>query len=128
MNKLGTARLLMAVTILLIIAFQSYWLNKLYHEEDNNFKKSVDIIFRESMYRLQAERFKSDTMFFRGMPGDNLFMTDLISSVRKDEKKNGDSTERKVTISLKRDATLMNDHITDSFFKFKSDTVLYVNF
>ena len=100
MNKLRTARILMIATILLIAAFQIYWNNKLYREEDNNFRKSADIIFRESMYRLQAERFKGDTMFFRDLSGDNLFMADVVSNVRRLKGK-GDSTEKKFMSLLK---------------------------
>ncbi|MEO6549983.1 MAG: HAMP domain-containing sensor histidine kinase [Ferruginibacter sp.] len=101
MNKSGTARILMIATILLIIAFQAYWLNKLYHEEDNNFRKSADIIFRETLYRLQADRFKSDTMVFRGMQDDNLFMADLVSTVGSVSPGKKDSGKRRITISLR---------------------------
>jgi hypothetical protein len=54
------------------------------------------------MYRLQAERFKGDTMFFRDLPGDNLFMADVVSNVRRLKGK-GDSTEKNFMISIKRD-------------------------
>src|SRR5688572_7730537 len=100
MNKLRTARLLMVATILLIVAFQVYWLNRLYREEKSNMEQSADIVFRETMYRLQAQRFTGDTMVFRSMPGDNLFMTDVISTVRKDFKVGGDSPTRKIVVSL----------------------------
>ncbi len=113
----------MAATILLIIAFQVYWLHRLYVEEEDNFKKSADIIFRETMYRLQSERFKRDTMIFRGLPDDNLFMTDIISNVRKLGKPD-DSGHRKMIISVKTGASFPEStHV--NFFK--KDTVMYVN-
>ncbi|MEO7769340.1 MAG: HAMP domain-containing sensor histidine kinase [Ferruginibacter sp.] len=124
MNKSGTSRVLMTATIILIIAFQVYWLNKLYHEEESNFKKSVDIVFREAMYRLQAERFKNDTMIFRQMQGDNLFMTDLVSTVQRTVRKNGDSSERKIMITLQTGDRVMNGPILDTF---KKNELLYVN-
>lgn len=123
MNKLHTARLLMTATILLIIAFQAYWLHRLYVEEDGNFKKGADIIFRETMYRLQSERYKKDTMIFRGLPDDNLFMTDIISNVRKIGKP-GDSGHRKMIISVKT-GTAFPESTHVNFFK--KDTVMYVN-
>jgi two-component system phosphate regulon sensor histidine kinase PhoR len=82
MNKLRTARLLMSATILVIIAFQFYWLRKLYIEEQGNFKKSTDLVFRETMYRLQAQRFTGDSMIFKRMPDMNLFMGDVASTIQ----------------------------------------------
>ena len=71
----------MAISILLIIAFQAYWVRKLFNEEKSAVLKSADVVFRESIYRLQAQRFTSDTMVFKGMPGDNLFMGDIVEAV-----------------------------------------------
>lgn len=98
MNKLRTARLLMAATILLIIAFQGYWMRKLYIEERDNFKKTTDVIFRDAMYRLQLQRLAGDTLALRGELNDNLFMADFISSVEKI--KGGDSLKQKLVISM----------------------------
>lgn len=98
MNKLRTARVLMAATILLIIAFQVYWMQKLYVEETTNFKKTTDVIFRDAMYRLQVQRFTGDTLALRGELNDNLFMADFISSVEKI--KGGDSLKQKLVISM----------------------------
>lgn len=100
MNKLRTARLLMTATILLILAFQVYWMRKLYQEESNNFKKSADLIFREAMYRLQAQRFTGDSLVFKGLPEDNLFMTDVISTVSQIK---GDSLKQNMVISMNTD-------------------------
>ncbi|HMI77998.1 MAG TPA: HAMP domain-containing sensor histidine kinase [Ferruginibacter sp.] len=121
---MNTARLLMAATILLVVAFQFYWIKKLYREEDNNFKKSADIIFREAMYRLQAERFTGDTMIFKGMPGDNLFMTDVISSIKQVRTK--DSVQQKLVISMSTEEEKMSPAIINTLKKQK-DTVIYVD-
>jgi hypothetical protein len=101
MNKLRTARLLMAATILLIIVSQVYWLRKLYQEENNSFKKSTDLIFRETMYRLQTQRLGGDSAGFKGLPGDNLFMTDLITTVKKTGIPIGDTAKGSIAISVK---------------------------
>lgn len=121
MNKLYTARVLMAATILLIIGFQAYWLRKLYHEETNNFKKTTDIVFRDAMYKLQAQRFSGDTMAFRGVLEDNLFMADFISSV---EKIKGDNTKQKLVISMNTH-TERTTSVEEPVVK-NQDTVVYV--
>lgn len=124
MNKLRTARVLMAATILLVIAFQGYWIKKLYQEESVNFKKTADIIFRESMYRLQAERFTGDTMIFKGDPGDNLFMSDVISTIQKERTK--DSGKQKMIISMSTNAQAMSPAKTPGK-KYEKDTMIYVD-
>jgi two-component system phosphate regulon sensor histidine kinase PhoR len=124
MNKLRTARLLMAATVLLIIAFQAYWLRKLYQEETANFKKSTDIIFRESMYRLQTQRFAGDSIFLKGLPGENLFMSDLVTTVQRIGIESGDSTKKDFTISLKTSAETGDPNLHLSA---KDDKVVYVN-
>jgi two-component system, OmpR family, phosphate regulon sensor histidine kinase PhoR len=120
MNKLGTARVLMAATILLIAGFQVYWIKKLYHEEDNNFRKTADVIFRDAMYKLQAERFTGDTLVFKGMPEDNLFMTDIISSINHGGKK--DSMKQKMVISMSS-----TTEVSTLKKKVDKDTVVYIN-
>lgn len=124
MNKLRTARVLMAATILLIIAFQVYWMQKLYVEETTNFKKTTDVIFRDAMYRLQVQRFTGDTLALRGELNDNLFMADFISSVEKI--KGGDSLKQKLVISMdshteKVSSTEERNKINDR------DTVVYMS-
>ncbi|MEO6251997.1 MAG: HAMP domain-containing sensor histidine kinase [Ferruginibacter sp.] len=123
MNKLRTARLLMAATVLLIIAFQAYWLRKLYQEETTNFKKSTDIIFRESMYRLQTQRFAGDSIFIKNLPGENLFMTDLVTTVQRIGIEGGDSIKKDYRISVKTSPeTDFDTHLSS-----KNDSIVYVN-
>ena len=126
MNKSGTAKILMGATILLIIAFQVYWIKKLYNEEDTNFKKSADVIFRETMYRLQATRFTGDTMEFRGLPDNNIFMTDIISDVQKVMVKEN-SPKHRMLITMNTSSSGHLPEELDSVLKTKNDTVIYVN-
>jgi hypothetical protein len=58
MQKLRLSQSLMVATILLIVAFQSYWLMKLYNDEWKVIKKETDVVFRETIYKLQVTRFK----------------------------------------------------------------------
>src|SRR4030095_1891021 len=83
MSKLGAARLLMILTIVLIMFVQGDWLLKVYREEEANLQKSADILFRECMYKLQADRFKNDTLIYHGLPNDNLFIMDVVNDLEK---------------------------------------------
>lgn len=53
--------ILIAVTILVITAFQVYWLSKNYREEERLFTTRTNILFRETIFRLQAAKLKLDT-------------------------------------------------------------------
>ena len=104
MNKLQTARLLMAISILLILVFQAYWLNKVFEEGKSSFNKTTDLTFKETLYRLQAARFTGDTMFFKSIPGGNVFMSDMVQAVHKVGVYRGDTT-KKFIISTTMNAT-----------------------
>ena len=83
MKKLRTAQLLMALSVLLITCFQVYWLVTLYNDKESSIKKNTDVVFRETLYQLQVKRFKNDSSF-SGLPGENLFMVDMVNVLRKE--------------------------------------------
>ena len=82
-SKLGVSRMLMVAAILLIVAFQAYWLQKLFMEEAAGFKKTTDIVFRETMYKVQAQRLKKDSLFYQIIPEENNFLGDVADLVAK---------------------------------------------
>lgn len=61
MKKLQLSLVLMMSTVLLLGAFEGYWLHKLYKDEHAGLKKEVDVSFRETMNKLQLSRFEKDT-------------------------------------------------------------------
>lgn len=54
---------LIVLTILVITAFQVYWLNKNYREEEKLFSTRTNILFRETLFHLQASKLKLDSGF-----------------------------------------------------------------
>ncbi len=60
-NKLHIPVLLMVLTIAVITVFQAYWLKKNYQEEKRLFDIHTSILFRETVFRLQAFKLKLDT-------------------------------------------------------------------
>jgi two-component system phosphate regulon sensor histidine kinase PhoR len=54
----------------------------LYKDEWKNLQHETDVLFREVFYKLQLQRFRSDTTFFKKDMPDNLFVFDLIDSVK----------------------------------------------
>jgi signal transduction histidine kinase len=81
MSKLKLSRVLLASAILLIVAFQLYWLNRLYHEEKDGLKKETNGIFRDVVYRMQVDRFKSDTLIYKPS-SENLFAYNAVNAIR----------------------------------------------
>ena len=115
MKKLRTARILMALSVLVITAFQVYWLVTLYNDKSGSIRKSADIIFKETLYELQVKRFKNDSLF-PGLPGDNLFTMDMVNVLRREI----DTTlpgghRRKVLISI--NSKVDTSAVKNMFFK-----------
>src|SRR6476469_4981105 len=81
LNKLHLARTLMAAAILLIVAFQVYWISRLYREERDGLHKETSGIFRDVVYNLQVDRFKQDTMLYRRSK-PNLFAFNAVNAMR----------------------------------------------
>ncbi|MCW3088302.1 MAG: histidine kinase [Sediminibacterium sp.] len=82
MKKLQISRALMIAAILLIAAFQAYWLTRLYKDESEGLKKEANGIFRDVVYNLQVERFKADTLTFSARSGNNLFIYNAVNALR----------------------------------------------
>ncbi len=94
-NKLNQSRLFLIAAILLIVAFQGYWINKLFQEEKFRLEKETNTIFRDVIYNLQVDRFKADTIFYQSQKSPNLFVFNAVNelirksaSVRNNVKKN----------------------------------------
>lgn len=54
---------LIILTLLVLTAFQAYWLRKNYREENRLFRGRTNILFRETIFRLQAAKLKLDSTF-----------------------------------------------------------------
>lgn len=83
MNRLQQSRIFLVAAILLIVAFQSYWLNRLYKEEYVRLEKETGTLFREVVYNLQVDRFKADTLIFKQRNGPNLFVYNAINAIKR---------------------------------------------
>ncbi|SJZ58986.1 His Kinase A (phospho-acceptor) domain-containing protein [Sediminibacterium ginsengisoli] len=51
----------MVATIILLAAFECYWLVKLYKDEYKTFSSASDVAFRSAISKLQRQRFEKDT-------------------------------------------------------------------
>ena len=60
-KKFKAPLVLMVAAMLLIIAFQGYWLNLNFKEEKRNLHFRTNIIFRETIFQLQASKLNLDT-------------------------------------------------------------------
>ena len=57
-NRLHLSRLLMSATILLIAGFLCYWLTQLYKTEYNTLQRKTDLLLKEAVQQVQADRMK----------------------------------------------------------------------
>ncbi|HEX4852505.1 MAG TPA: hypothetical protein VFV08_16935, partial [Puia sp.] len=60
-NKQRISILLMVITILAICGFQVFWLKKNYTEELRQFRINQNILFRETIFRLQVSKLNLDS-------------------------------------------------------------------
>ncbi len=116
MNKLKLSRLFMMATIVLIAAFQSYWLIRLFHDEKERLKKTVDIAFRESIYKIREEKFRNDTLFFKGMPAPppDVFMSDVVNDVS--------GSEKEIRESMPFKKRILSDDVPDDMHHHRNDS------
>jgi signal transduction histidine kinase len=84
MKKLFISRLVMFSAICMIVAFQFYWVSRLFNEEKNRLQKQSDVLFKELVYKLQLNRFKADTLIYNTGKGNNLFALEAVNSFLKD--------------------------------------------
>ncbi len=104
MKKFTLSAIFMLGTIVLLSCFQVWWLNKLFHEKESEIARTADIAFKETMYQIQADRIKGDTLIFKGMSGSDIFLGDVVNILRKNpkvDKQQKDSARRpEVVISM----------------------------
>lgn len=101
-NNFKLSRILLAAAILLIVAFQGYWLNKLYHEQWTVLQKDTDGILRDVVYDMQLARYKNDTLVEKQKKGNNLFALNVVNQLRR----------QSAEIRLKKDSTRKDSGVT----------------
>lgn len=82
MKSLQISRVILVSAILLIATFQFYWLNRLYKDEKEGLKKETNGIFRDVIYKMQVDRFKADTLFFKKNSSENLFVYNAVNAIK----------------------------------------------
>lgn len=74
----------MISAIAVIVAFQCYWISLIYQEEKERTLKQADLLFKELVYTMQVNRFKSDTLFLNAGKGNNLFALEAANALLKE--------------------------------------------
>src|SRR5436853_7003039 len=96
---------LMLISILLIVAFQFWWLRKTYREEAQTLNLRTGILFRETVQRLQVSKIKIDTTLQKHIPSESDMvgvMNVLKERVRDSILPPGDKHERLI-VSINKD-------------------------
>jgi len=84
MNKRRIPIVLMVVTIAAIVLFQAYWLRKNYLEENRLLTLRTNLLFRETLFKLQASKLHLDTSLHLGLSRtpDPMGILSTVSIVR----------------------------------------------
>jgi two-component system phosphate regulon sensor histidine kinase PhoR len=70
-NRMRISVGLMLISILLIVAFQFWWLRKTYKEEAQTLNMRTNIMFRETVHQLQVSNLKIDSTFKKTIPSES---------------------------------------------------------
>lgn len=85
LNKQRLSILLMTITIVVIVAFQTFWLHKNYVEEKRIFLLHSNMLFRETIFKLQASKLHLDTNInFRPDKSGIVTMTNVLQEEMRD--------------------------------------------
>lgn len=106
-NRLNISLVLMLVSMILLAAFQSWWLHKSYREEKETLEIRTGILFRETVYQMQVVGLRLDSNVGLRIPSK----TDAVGMI---------STLR----STMRDSLLI---VTDSLQKLPGKSALIVS-
>ncbi|NCI48580.1 HAMP domain-containing histidine kinase [Sediminibacterium roseum] len=118
-NKLNLSRVLLSSAILLIVAFQCYWLNRLYKDEWQGLKKETNGIFRDVIYNVQLQRFSRDSFIRRQVAGTNLFAHTAVNVLRSQTAALPDKAKKRLQDSLRQDSISRAGAAPPSGFTFK---------
>ncbi|HEY0678652.1 MAG TPA: HAMP domain-containing sensor histidine kinase [Chitinophagaceae bacterium] len=67
-NRLRISLVLMLVSMILLAAFQGWWLYKSYGEEKETMNIRTSVLFRETLFRMQASKLRLDTNIRVALP------------------------------------------------------------
>ena len=81
--KLRWALGLIALTVTVIALFQAYWLQTVYNDNWKSLKRETDVLFRESVYKIQMQKFRRDTALYGSTAPGNLFMFEAMNAMLK---------------------------------------------
>src|ERR1700712_965448 len=101
-GKIRTSLFFMIITILVISAFQVYWLRKNYVEEKHLFSVRTNILFRETIFRLQASKLKLDSNIRIRVEDKQgiISMTNILQEKMRDSSLPGKKFQTSVIVSV----------------------------
>jgi len=108
MNRRRISIVLMIGTIGVIVAFQVFWLRKNYVEEQKTFMIRTNLLFRETLFKMQVARLHLDTasdMHFQNKAGFITMTNVLKEKVIMSDSPNKTREGKAFIISLRHDST-----------------------
>lgn len=119
--KLRWALGLIALTITVIALFQAYWLKTVYNDNWKSLKRETDVLFRESVYKIQMQKFRRDTALYGSSAPGNLFMFEAMNAMLKTK----DTVGKRIVIkrSMQGQNIQINVSGKDSLRLFMQDSI-----
>lgn len=126
-NSLRISLVLMFISMALLAAFQAWWLYKSYREEQQTLDVRTNILFRETLYEMQASKIRLDSSLLRRIhsPDDAIGVVNSLHTMWRDSSDNG---RRKSTMIVSMDKTVgrRRDSGVKTFVRYGPDRVFDV--
>lgn len=111
--------LLMIITLAVIVTFQAIWLNKNYMEEKRLFLSHSNMLFRETVFKLQAAKLNLDTNIHIQDKAGIVSMTNVLQEEVRDSSRNHIRQQSSVVISIN---PRVGPHSIDSTDKYEMNS------
>jgi two-component system, OmpR family, phosphate regulon sensor histidine kinase PhoR len=120
-SKLRIPLLLMVMTILVISLFQLYWLRKNYREEKHLFSVRTNLLFRETIMRLQASKLHLDSNInIRVQDKEGIVsMTNILQDRIKDSSRQPKNFRTAMVITVKSSGESDQRHDSNMQYQFR---------
>ncbi len=125
---------LMLISILLIGAFQFWWLRKSYREEEETLTIRTNILFRETIHHLQVSKLKLDLALKKRIPSesDMVGMINVLKEKIRDSALGDSQVTSTVILSMKKggnppphDAVSFDSPVSRRFVKIDNDVTFF---
>lgn len=126
MRKQKLSKYVMLVAILLIAAFQAYWLRSLYKQEWTSLKTQANVLLKQTIQNLEDDRISNDTNILK-LKNQGIVLPEKLCSPNIISAKANQKPKPQPTFTLKRSNPILMDSIDQNIQRrFRADSAIFI--